>query len=1393
MGKNKGSWRKFFCCAGPPETQSSTCINISESDPFKCPSEPEPELEPEQDQEEDLYVEAEVQTSHVEIPEGNRWRWSRLHKEVEQQTSVVSLPIAEIESSSEADVQIQTSFSSIPRQLEAQAQTSFLSLRCPTSFETDAQVQTSFTELPGVLEAEAQVQTSLLSLPREREAQVQTSLLSLPGEKEAQVQTSLLSLPGEKEAQVQTSLLSLPEEKEAQVQTSFISLPERKSIISLGGFAQAQAFYPELLEKIASLPMLADTQVQTSNLDMTDASLRDFQMQTSFSDYMSTKDDTSSIGTEPQSLNSPSQSSLLESSTLYPMYVDTGMQTLPVEIPPGNDWRSARLKAEAQVQTSFASVIEGITEAVLQEQPSKLELEKEGEVAGELEFPLVLKEKFLPSELTEIAIQTSDTLLREWSKLHSLWPQANAQVQTSTIELLKKLSLLSQIETMEPASRIELLKKVSSLSVSEPEVQTSSHELQRKASSWSDSGAQCQILNAELLKKRPSSAQVITTSVYESAALLSSSLPKGEAQVQMSDVELMKKLSSMSQMEAQKKSDSDLQKYSSLSLIEAEDENQETITEGKEYLITPQVMEAQIRKWYHELPEVQTSASQAPCQRESLWSPTVDSAVQTSHVEIPLGNRWRASRLQAEAEVQTVGLQLPIEKELCLQTQGITQTQTSLLELWQARDLADAQMQTSDFNVTQTKESPPPLVVDSQTQTSLFDIWKAKEKANAQMQTSIAELPQQEIKSLPMEQIDKLVQTSFFEIWKAKELANMQQKTSETDVQSVLKPSPLLQTELEIQTSLIDIWREKGKTDTQAQTSLLELLNEQPPLMSQTDAQVQASNSEIPVENSWHASPLYADIQVQTSLELEQTALESPPFSEPEETELEFPFLEPEEAKLESTSSPQMDTQVQTSLLDIWKAKELNNAQMQTSWMDLAESTEDSFLPPQMETPVRLPVPEEASSLPPAQTDTQMQTSSPEMWKTKELADAEMQTSLLCLPQTTEEIPPSLQTECSVQPAEFITAEFSPPSQTDNKVQTSQLDMCTLEEVPSGQKQSSSSDLQTVTDVCPVPSRTDVSPVPSCTDVSPVPSRTDVSPVPSRTHVSPIPSRTDVSPVPSRTRVSPVPSRTDMSPVPSRTRVSPVPSRTRVSPVPSRTDVSPVPSPTHVSPVSSCTSVSPVPSHTDVPTFPSQAGVSPVQADRVVVSVPSCTAETPAPLWTTESTVPSGTVSPMRPPTPASPYGQVNSVFPEESSALMQKSLLELWSTRGEVEVQIQTAHLGLSFEDDLHLFPKLVESQAKKTDGKKTEEKMLHQISKAEMKSNPPVFTEAQVQTSYVDIPRGKKWRSSRLCTEAQVQTSFHDLRLKDRIPTLHDHVAAKRYFTSLSQCAQDVNEMNG
>ncbi|KAL8165905.1 UNVERIFIED_CONTAM: hypothetical protein K2H54_056689 [Gekko kuhli] len=1609
-------------------------------------------------EDEDLYIEAEVQTSHMEIPEGNRWRWSRLHSEVEVQTSSGSLSVEEEESAPEIDAGMQTSFLSLPREAEAQVQTSFQSLRSLAPFETEAQVQTSLPELPGDSCAEAQVQTSLLSLPGEREA---------------------------------------------QVQTSFLSLPAKQSVISI----QVQPSYTDTLEKTASLPMLVETQAQTSDLEMPPSEM-DIQVQTSFSDYMSEKEETSSMEAEQLSKRSSSQLSEMDFCTLYPLYIDAEAQTLPVEIPPGNDWRSARLKATAQVQVSNISLekLVPLPQGVIQVQPSKLTLQTSVMPAEELEAPLAIKEKSPSSKLTEIGIQMSSPEIQEEDK-QSLSRQSNGQVHPSTIELLKKLSVLSQIETVESASRTELLKKVSSLSVTDPHVQTSSYELQRKPSSLSDSVAQGQVLNAELLKKLPSSD-------YELTGKLGLPSPTSDVQIQTSDIELMKKWSSA---ESQgRTSDTDLHKYSSLSLVEATDGNQEEVTEGREYLITPQLMEAQIRKWYHESPEVQT-ASQAPIQREPLLSPTVDSEVQTSSVEIPQGNRWRASRLQADAEVQTSGLHSAVEEvESCHQSSWKDmQTQTSLLEMWQARGLADAQIQTSDLGLAKTKvEPPPPLLIDSQAQTSLLDMWRASEKAAVQTQTSAEELPNQVIEASSTPKIDRLAQTSFLETCKIKEPGSVEEKAL-----GLLDPKeeiPPLQGDLETQTSLPDIWGGKDKTDIWVQTSLLKIpdAQEELPLSSQTDAVVQTSDVEIPVGNRWRSSRLHADVQLQTSMldmkgaelqppppsqtdtqvqtslldiwktkggrdaqaQTSQTdmspSLEEPPLSSQPEKVLQFPVSE----TTESSPPSQINTEVQTSLLDIWKTKGVRDAQAQTSQTDMSPSLEEPPLPSQPEKVVQCPASETAEFSPPSQINTEVQTSLLDIWKTKGVRDAQAQTSQTDMSPSLEEPPLPSQPEKVVQFSASETAESSPPSQINTEVQTSLLDIWKTKGVRDAQAQTSQTSMSPSLEEPPLPSQpekvvqfpasetaessppsqintevqtslldiwkakelrdaraqtsqTDMSPsleeppLPSqpekvvqfpasetaessppsqintevqtslldiwktkgIRDAQAQTSQTDMSPSLEEPPLSSQPEKVVQFPASETAESSPPSqintevqtslldiwktkgirdaqaqtSQTDMSPsleeppLPSQpekvvqfsaseTAESSPPSQINTEVQTSLLDIWKTKGVRDAQAQTSQTSMSPsleeppLPSQpekvvqfpasetaefsppsqisTEVqtslldiwktkdvsnsvaqtsqldmsksveepllppqpenvvqsPTLETTESLLPSQADTEVQTsffdiwkakelsngqiqtswsdlpesmeerllqsqsespIQIATPESPsrdqhAPekqtslleMWkarepvesselprtspspidtkvqtsqldmqtleglssdqmltsktnlasaTLESTVPSRTASPVCLPTPASVEAALLVPMDPQSPT----SLLEVWTTRQEAEVQMQTASLGLSFDRDSPLFPILLESE---------DEKKPEQICKVEGKSRPPIFTEAQVQTSFVEIPRGKKWRSSRLCTEAQVQTSFPDLRSKDRVPALQkmvsDHVSTKR-----------------
>nr|XP_034990960.1 uncharacterized protein LOC118094552 [Zootoca vivipara] len=1397
--------------------------------------------------------------------------------------------IPEIETSSEADVQVQTSFSSLPRGREVQAQTSFLSLRSPTPVENDAQVQTSFMELP-----------------REAEAQVQTSLLSLPGE------------------------------KEMHAQTSFTSLPERRSVASFAGSVMSSSSYLELLEKFPSLPMLSEAQVQTSHLDIRVPSEIDIQLQTSFSDYMSERDYGSS--SEAQSKLSP-QSSVIDQSTMYPIYIDSGVQTLPVEIPPGNDWRSARLKAAAQVQTSFASMTK---------KPPMLEFEKE-----EVESLFSIEEAPLPSRLTERSMQTSDTLLQQWKRLHSARSQTDAQVQTPSIELLKKLSLLSRIQSMEAASRAELVKKASSLSVGDANLmQTSSPELLRKASSWSNSGVQ-----DELLKKRPASAQVLRTSDYELARLLSPKSTK-EAQIQTSELELINKLlsesherstdtlfrksssasdikpqertsdadfpkalsasfaktpekivdsdfqsyTSMSHAEPQKKiSDTDIQKYSSLSLIEGGHDNQEALTEGKEYLITPQVMEAQIRKWYHELPEVQTSASQ----KEPIWMPTVESEVQTSHVEIPYGNKWRESRLQTEAQVQTSGLKVPVQKaESCPQLQKADQTQTSLLEIWRARELAEAQNQTCSFDEAETEEFPPGLLVDSQAQTSDFDFWKAKERMEMQTQTSVDKFQQQGVKSSPNEQVDRLVQTSFIDLGKAKDY--MQQKATETDF---TEPEGTYFSPLQ---SVFEV-----ETDTRAKRSFSDFLEAQkePPLAQQSNAEAQTSNVEIPAGSSWSSSHLHSDVQQQTSLEFDEEELDTLPQSQKDiqsqtslldiwkakqlhdaqiqtswmdyPTDVEDPFLSPESESPSEFFMPEeeqspppalMEAQMQTSLLDIWKAKELHNAQKQTSWIDVTEPMEEPFLPPQSESPVEPPMLEMKEASPPDRMDTQLQTSFSDIWRKTERADAEMQSSLPDLSQVTKVVPLLPQSESSIDPPGVEIKEAPPLGRMDNQVQTSFSDIWRKKERADAKMQSSLPDLSQVTKVVPLlpqpespvepsgveikeasPGRIDNQVQTSFSDIWQKKERADAKmqsslpDLPEITKVVPLlpqpespieplvdeikeasPGRIDnqvqtsfsdiwqrkeradaemqssLGDLPQVTKVVPLlpqsespiePPGVEIKEAPLAARMDnqvqtsfsdiwrkkeradaemqssladlPQAESPRQSPMPDSVDAAPeFPPPIEPKEATYLPEIPETMKPVDVPkSLPPSPSDSKDQISQRDMQTPE---ELPVAQEQSSRTSLAKITSPVRPPSPVSLYAEEHADLAEQKRASMEKTLLELWTTREEAEVQKQTDQLQLHLED-LPLFPKLEDSQVEIAGAMKPEGKK-QKVSKAPKKSKAPAFAEAQVQTSFVEIPQGKKWRASRIFAEAQVQTSFQDLHVKEKAPILREHVAAKR-----------------
>ncbi|XP_044874382.1 uncharacterized protein LOC123371158 [Mauremys mutica] len=107
MGEKKGSWKQCFCCAGPPQTKSSISINLNNVEPEE-PAEEAEEIK-QQIAEDSFCADVQVQTSYVEIPPGNRWRWSRLQTEAQVQTSNLELPDEETFLPFESEVQVQTS------------------------------------------------------------------------------------------------------------------------------------------------------------------------------------------------------------------------------------------------------------------------------------------------------------------------------------------------------------------------------------------------------------------------------------------------------------------------------------------------------------------------------------------------------------------------------------------------------------------------------------------------------------------------------------------------------------------------------------------------------------------------------------------------------------------------------------------------------------------------------------------------------------------------------------------------------------------------------------------------------------------------------------------------------------------------------------------------------------------------------------------------------------------------------------------------------------------------------------------------------------------------------------------------------------------------------------
>ncbi|XP_060104354.1 histone-lysine N-methyltransferase 2D-like [Heteronotia binoei] len=485
----------------------------------------------------------------------------------------------------------------------------------------------------------------------------------------------------------------------------------------------------------------------------------------------------------------------------------------------------------------------------------------------------------------------------------------------------------------------------------------------------------------------------------------------------------------------------------------------------------------------------------------------------------------------------------------------------------------------------------------------------------------------------------------------------------------------------------------------------------------------------------------------------------SPPLEEPflppqPENVLQFPASE----TAESSPPSQMNTEVQTSLLDVWKTKDLRDARAQTSWMDMSPPLEEPPLPPQPENVLRFPGSETAESSPPSQINTEMQTSLLDVWKTKDLRDARAQTSWMDMSPPLEEPPLPPQPENVLRFPASETAESSPPSHINTEVQTSLLDIWKTKDVSDSLAQTSQLDMsKSVEESLPPQSENVVQSSTPKTTKSPLPSQADTE---AQTSFFDIWKAKELSDGQMQTSWSGLPESME-EPLLQPQSKSPMQIATAASPSPDQLDPEKQTSLLEMWKAREPMESSELPTSSPSPTDTTQQSLEELPRAQMLPS------EIDMAGAALEPTVLSRTASPAHLPMPA----KVEAALPVQMDSQLPTSLLEVWTTRQEAEVQMQTANLGLSFDRDSPLFPMLVEGQ---------EEKKPERISKVEGKPKLPILTEAQVQTSFVEIPRGKKWRSSRLCTEAQVQTSFPDLRLKDRMPALQkmvsDHVSAKR-----------------
>ncbi|XP_075785395.1 uncharacterized protein LOC112547435 isoform X2 [Pelodiscus sinensis] len=1078
MGETKGSWKQCFCCAGPPQTKSSISINISNAEPEDLPEEAE-EIK-QQITDGPFYTEVQVQTSYVEIPPGEKWRWSRLQTEAQVQTSDIELT-EETFLPFESEVQVQTSDletseeeTSLPSLTDAQVQTSRIEvldteilfpiesepLEQPSDLDfqdiqvknlfplfVEVEVQTSYVDIPAGnkwrsarLQADAQVQTSdhellkTLSSLSQKEAQVQTSKLSVdeteevPSQAEAQVQTSALELTEveeavpslieeqpvpttQSEAAVQTSYVDIPAgnnwrssrlQVEAQVQTSSIELLKKLSSTLLTK-AQVQKSDLAVTEQVPLSASVAEAQVQTSKLEVTGAegvplspSLTDAQVQTSKLVLVEVEEEAAPCPIEEVSL---------------PVTVaEAAVQTSYVDIPAGNKWRSSRLQAEAQVQTSRIELLQKLSSLSLtkaQVQTSKLALAEaepvplspslteaqvqtselalvEAEEEEEATFPI--EEDSLPVTVAEAAVQTSYIDIPAGNKWRSSRLQAEAQVQTSRIELLKKLSSLSLTEVQVQTSKLEVTgaEEVPRLpSLTEAQVQTSklaiteAEEEEEATFPIEEDSLPVTVAEAAV---QTSYIDIPAGNKWRSARL------QAEAQVQTSRIELLKKLSSPSVTEVHVQTSKlevtgaeEVPRLPSLTEVQVQTSKLE-VTGAEEVPRLPSLTEAQVQTSELAVTEVEEEEVPFPIEEVSLPVTVAEAAVQTSYVDLPAGNKWRSSRLQVEAQVQTSRVELL--KKLSSLSLTEVQVQTSKLEVTGAEEvprlpsLTEAQVQTSKLALAEAEQVPlSPSLTEAQVQTSKLAITEVEEEmapfpkeetpltitvAEAAVQTSYVDLPAGSKWRSSRLQAEAQVQTSSIELLKklsSPSVTNVQVQTSKLEVTGPEKvPLPPSLTEAQVQTSKLAVTEAEtafpvpSQTEVHMQSSYFEApevedempatpIKERPLPLTLMAAQTQTSYVDIPAGNKWRSSRLKVEAQVQTSkLELPE-AKEKSPSPSPKQAKIQTSRVEITKAKAVPLTPPDVKIVDERTLKEEVEVKhppsEYVEAQVQTSYVEI--------------------------------------------------------------------------------------------------------------------------------------------------------------------------------------------------------------------------------------------------------------------------------------------------------------------------------------------------------------------------------------------------------------------------------------------------------------------------